>query len=215
MVRRLELEGWRRRDHFLFYKGYEQPFFNVCTEVDVSRLVDFAATERRSFFLSMLYVSLAAANQVEELRLRIRGDDVVEHEVVHGGSTVLRDDDTFGFAYFDFGQGFRAFEERGREAVAAVRRGTTLEDQPHRDDLIYYSVLPWFSFTSFSHARRIPAAESNPRIVLGKRTGNLGGSFRMPVSVEVHHALVDGIHVGRFLERFESLLRQPAAVLAD
>jgi chloramphenicol O-acetyltransferase type A len=36
----------------------------------------------------------------------------------------------------------------------------------------------------------------------------------MPVSVEVHHALVDGIHVGRFLERFQTLLRQPAAALS-
>jgi chloramphenicol O-acetyltransferase type A len=213
MVRRLDLEGWRRRDHFRFFKGYEQPFFNVCTEVDVSSLVDFAGSERRSFFLAILYLSLAAANDVPEMRLRIRGDDVVEHDVVHGGSTVLRDDDTFGFAYFDFGDGFATFEQRGRVAIDTVRRGSSLEDQPERDDLVYFSVLPWFSFTSFSHARRVPPTETNPRIVFGKREGGLGGSWRMPVSVEVHHALVDGIHVARFLERFAGLLRQPGPAL--
>ena len=28
----------------------------------------------------------------------------------------------------------------------------------------------------------------------------------MPVSVEVHHALVDGLHVGRFYEMFQARL---------
>jgi chloramphenicol O-acetyltransferase type A len=32
----------------------------------------------------------------------------------------------------------------------------------------------------------------------------------MPVSVEVHHALVDGLHVGRFYEAFQRGLDRPA-----
>jgi chloramphenicol O-acetyltransferase type A len=32
----------------------------------------------------------------------------------------------------------------------------------------------------------------------------------MPVSVEVHHALVDGIHVGRFFEIYQGYLDEPA-----
>ena len=30
--------------------------------------------------------------------------------------------------------------------------------------------------------------------------------MKMPVSIEVHHALADGLHVGRYLERFQELL---------
>jgi len=212
MVRRLDLSGWRRRDHFSFFKDYEQPFFNVCTEVDVSGLVEFAASERRSFFLGALYLSLRAANEIEEFRLRIRGDDVVVVPRVGGGSTILREDETFGFGYFEYDEGYLAFEKQGREILQSAPKSGSLDDQPHRDDLIYYSVLPWFSFTSFSHARRCPTIESNPRIVFGKRTSRLGGAWRMPVSVEVHHALVDGLHVARFLERFEALLREPATL---
>jgi len=36
----------------------------------------------------------------------------------------------------------------------------------------------------------------------------------MPLSVEVHHALMDGLHVGRFIEGFEAALREPQAWLA-
>ena len=36
----------------------------------------------------------------------------------------------------------------------------------------------------------------------------------MPFSVEVHHALLDGLHVGRFLARFEAALAAPEAFVS-
>jgi len=213
MVRRLDLSRWRRRDHFLFFREFENPFFNVCVKLDVSRLTELVADEGRSFFLSSLYLSLKAANAVEALKLRIRGDEVVEHDVVHGGSTVLREDETFGFGYFDYTAHYDAFERAGREILAAARGSSDLGLADGRDDLIFYSVLPWISFSSFSHARRSPAVDSNPRVVFGKRNGAAGGDCRLPVSVEVHHALADGLDVARFLEAFEALLAEPEATL--
>ncbi len=35
----------------------------------------------------------------------------------------------------------------------------------------------------------------------------------MPFSVEVHHSLVDGLHVGRYLERMDEMLAKPEAYL--
>ena len=208
-IRRLDLATWPRRRHYEFFKNFEQPFFNVCTEVEVTALVDHAAETGRSFFLSTLFLSLRAANEVEELRMRLRGEEVVVHPLIHGGSTVLRDDETFGFGYFDYGGAYDEFEKTGRRTLERVRKTETLDDEAGRDDLIFYSVLPWVAFTSFAHARACPTTECNPRIVFGKRTRRADGSHQLPISIEVHHALVDGIHVGRFLERFQELVREP------
>jgi chloramphenicol O-acetyltransferase type A len=67
------------------------------------------------------------------------------------------------------------------------------------DDIIYHSVLPWLRFTSFANA--LPGDDSIPRIVFG-RVVREGGRMKMPVAVEVHHALVDGADVGKFFERY-------------
>lgn len=210
MPRRLDIESWPRRRHFEFFKDYQQPFFNLCSEVDVSRL--FAATRgdrRPSFFLASLYLSLRAANEVEPFRYRLRGEAVVVHEPIHGGSTVLRQDQTFGFAYFDYHPSFAAFAAEATRVLEAAGSATgRLEPRPERDDLIHYSVIPWVRFTSFAHARRLPASDSIPKIVFG-RHAEQAGARRMPVSVEVHHALVDGLHVGQFLDRFQSYLDDP------
>ena len=80
-----------------------------------------------------------------------------------------------------------------------------LEPADHRDDLIHFSVLPWISFTSVSHARRLGTNDSVPKIMFGKHY-EAGERRRMPVSIEAHHSLVDGLHVGRFFARFQALL---------
>lgn len=205
--RRLDLAAWPRRAHFELFRAYEHPFFNVCADVDVSAAARACrAPGGPSFFLATFHASLGAANDVEEFRCRIRGGDVVVHDAVHGGSTVLMPDERFGFAYFDWEPDFAVFAPRAAAVLAAARAsGGALDPQDHRDDLLHYSVLPWIAFTSFSHARRHATDDSVPKIVFGRRHGEPGAE-RMPVSVEVHHALVDGIHVGRFYDRFQARL---------
>ena len=77
-----------------------------------------------------------------------------------------------------------------------------------REDVIYHTTLPWISFTSFAHARNKGRGDSIPRIVFGKFT-SVNERVLLPISVEVHHALMDGLHVGRFLTRLEEALGDP------
>lgn len=207
---RLDLAGWSRRQHFEFFRRYERPWFNLCAEADVTALAARCGEPGGpSFFLASLWTSLVAANEVEELRYRLRGDEVVVHPLIHGGSTVLMPDETFAFAYFDHEPDFPTFAAAAAAELARVRAGGSgLEPHPERDDLIHYSVIPWVSFTSFSHARTRAADLSVPKIVFGRHR-QVGDRRSMPLSVEVHHALVDGLHVGRFYRRFEELAARP------
>lgn len=205
--RELDLERWERREHFRFFQVYDWPFFNLCADVDVTSLVRRTAEpDGPSFFLASLFLSLKAANELESFRLRIRGGRVVVHERIDGGSTVLREDGTFGFAYFDWRDDFGEFAEAAGPVLEAARQaGGPLEPRDDRDDLIHYSVIPWVAFTSFAHARRRREEDSVPKVVFGRHHA-VGDRRRLPVSVEVHHALMDGLHVGRFFERFQALL---------
>lgn len=227
--RTLDLATWKRRQHFDFFQGFDRPFWNVCVPVDVTALYEHCRDVHSrdagiSFFAATLHRSLLAANEVEEFRYRLRRDDfgnasVVVHDIVHGGSTVLRDDETFGFGYFEFDRDFECFAQRVAEALEQARQASSLEPTTGSDDLIHYSVLRWLAFTSFQHARHSSADDSIPKIVFGKvhraprevansLSPGPNWGWKMPVSVEVHHALVDGLHVGRYFERFEALLRQ-------
>lgn len=222
----LDLTTWPRKQHFDFFRGFDNPFFNVCVEVDVTALYEHVRAEERSFFLASLYLSTRAANAIEPFRYRLRadpsgdpqGDRVLIHEVIHAGSTVLQDDDTFTFGYFRYLDDFSRFHAEATAELERIRSGPQpLIPSEGRDDLIHYSVLPWLSFTSFAHARNWGSGESVPKIMFGKyrrERGARDGRLLMPLSVEVHHALMDGLHVGRYVERFEADLAAPERILA-
>ena len=208
----LDLQTWPRREHFHFFREYDHPFFNVCVQMDVTGLRRLPR-EKAPFFLTYHYLALKAANEVEPFRYRLRGDRVLVHDRIGMGTTILLDGERFGFCYFDWDDDFSQFAAKGTAALAQLRSGDgKLEPRKDQDDLIHGSVLPWISFTSFSHARKRDPEDSVPKIVFGKVFPD-GERSRMPISIEVHHALMDGVHVGRYLERLEGYFADPAAAL--
>jgi len=71
----------------------------------------------------------------------------------------------------------------------------------------YFSAIPWVKFTSVEHAMNSKVPDSVPKIAFGKWEERDGKKF-MPVSVHVHHALMDGLHVGQFYEMLQELLNE-------
>lgn len=204
MERSVDLDQWPRRAHYEFFRDYEQPAFNVTADVDVSALEALRARDPSArFFATTLGLALGALNELEPFRLRLRDDGVIEHSVIHGGSTVLREDGTFGFGYYEHADSLRDFVSATVAELERVRSARDLDPNHDRDDLVYFTALPWIAFSSFKHARaRGGREDSIPRVVFGKRHEQ-GGRAVMPVSVEVHHALVDGLHLGQFYEAFQ------------
>jgi chloramphenicol O-acetyltransferase type A len=66
-------------------------------------------------------------------------------------------------------------------------------------------VLPWFSFTGIKHERNINRGESIPSIAFGK-IFKTDGKLLMPVSINANHGLIDGYHIGKYLEHFQEAL---------
>lgn len=201
----IDLETWKRRQHYELFRHAAQPFFSVTVTVDVSGWWRRCqADESLSFSLAAIFAMLRAANGSEPLRLRLRGDRVWLHDRVGTGTTVLRADETFGFARLDPGPAFDAFCRAARPVLAEAKQPGPLDAMHDVDDLIYHSTLPWLRFTAFSNA--LPGGDDSiPRVVFGGVFAD-GEAFRMPVGVEVHHALVDGLDVARFLESFQAHL---------
>jgi chloramphenicol O-acetyltransferase type A len=204
MAHEIDVSTWKRRDHFELFLRSEQPFFSVTVEVDVTDVWEHCKqSAETSFFLASNYLALRAINATDALRLRLRGERVWMHDRVGLGTPIMRPDETFGFARFDLGDSFDEFRSKGNAAIAHVQSGRVLDTMIEQDDLVYHTTLPWLRFTSFTNAIARPS--SIPRLAFGKCVRQ-HARLVMPVAVEVHHALVDGLDVGRFVERFETEL---------
>ena len=77
------------------------------------------------------------------------------------------------------------------------------------ESVVHYSSMPWIKFTGISHARSFSFLDCSPKISFGKVHIGIDGMKLMPVSVHVHHALVDGKDIAEYLDHFQKSLDTP------
>ncbi len=203
-MRIIDLETWPRRSHYLFFRRYAKPQFALTAEIDVTYLMTDLKPAGISPFNAALFALTRAANRIPELRTRFRGDQVIEHEVINPSVTVPIDEERFAFCNIEYCADWPEFDRRCREAVQRAASQTELTDTTG-DQWLYLSCLPWTRLTAITNATNGPD-DCMPRVVWG-RIFESGTGWHMAVGLEAHHALVDGIHVGRFFAAVEDEVR--------
>lgn len=206
--RLLDLATWPRREAFDHFRRLGQPCFSVCARVDVSSLAGrLRLHSAATWFLAYHHAALQALNAVEAFRYRLDGDQVRIHERIAGSTTVPAPGERLGFATLHFDPDFARFVEQSLPAVAAAKAGRSGFAELTEDAaVVHMTTIPWLDFSSFSHARQAGGADSIPKLAFGKIVSGVDGRRTMAVAVEVHHALMDGLHVGRFYAELQRAL---------
>jgi chloramphenicol O-acetyltransferase type A len=186
----------------------------MCANVDLTAFYPFVKQSGISFTVAILYVLARAANEIPEFRYRVRAGKVVEHEIVHPSITVLTGEDLFSFCTLNYFEKFTEFAASAVERIAYVQENPTLESDPRQDDMMYMTAIPWVSFTSFMHPMHLQPADYVPRLAWGKFFED-GEFLKMPLDVQAHHALMDGIHMGRYYVEVQNYLDDPGNVLGE
>jgi chloramphenicol O-acetyltransferase type A len=204
MKQKLDIENWHRKAHFNFFKQFDEPMYGVCVTIDCNAAYRFAKQNKISFYLYTLFEALNATLSVEPFRYRIEGDEVFIYDEIIAASTIARPNGTFGYGYIDYHADMAKFITEASKEVERVQARNDLE-LSSIENVIRFSSLPWVDFTSLSHARTFSIKNSCPSISFGKMTEK-DGRRSMPMSIHVHHALVDGLHIGQYVDSFQQLM---------
>ncbi|GAA5087726.1 chloramphenicol acetyltransferase [Chryseobacterium ginsengisoli] len=185
----------------------KSPFFGFTTEVDCTKAYDKAKEEGKSFYAVYLYKSMVAINTVDELKLRIVDGKVILYDEVHVGGTIGRPDGTFGFSFFHYSENFETFNEELQKEIKSVQNsvGLGISNDVLPINHIRHTAIPWNSFSTILHPTNFDPKECIPKIAFGKFTIREGRKM-MPVSIEAHHGLADGIHLAKYIEAFQKEL---------
>ena len=207
MKQKLDLTTWNRKEHFLFFKQMEEPFYGITTSIDCTKAYAKAKELGVTFFSYYLHKTLSAVNAIENFRYRIIEDEVYVFDVIDASATVMREDTTFGFSYMPFTEEIIGFAKTVQTEIERIQSTTGVFTREYPENLIHFSALPWINFSSLSHARSFTWHDSCPKISYGKLIDE-NGTKSMPVSIRVHHGLVDGYHVGLFLDALQQLMNE-------
>ena len=204
-MKNIDLETWKRKEHFNFFYRMDYPQFNICFNLDISKFLKFTKDKKLSFYYAMIHAVTSVINDTEDFKYRIRNGNVVLHDHIHPSFTYMdneENNDLFMLVTVNFKDDIYEFEKTAKEACKNQKDYFGLDKLIGRDDLIYITCIPWISFTHLSHTITINKNDSVPRISWGKYFKE-GERVLLPFSVQVHHALTDGFHIGKYVEKLQ------------
>ena len=181
------------------------------------KTVDMSKDPRRGQFayfrtLANPTAGVTVSVDVTDLRRRIRETEVVEYDWCTSSHILDLPDGAYCYCALRSDVPFEQFLPAARAAQETARRAPSLElaGEGDGEEYLYFSCLPWLTYTAIVQPMGIPA-DSNPRVTWG-RYALQEGRWRMPVTLLVHHALADGLHIARF---YQALDRELAALTAE
>ncbi len=202
-LKEIDLASWPRRNHFEFFRSFERPHFDVACRVEVTEVVRHCRQTDRSLFGTLFHGAMWAANEVDAFRLRFVDDRVFEVATCHGSFTFLGPGDLFNYAtarYHDDLDTFIGHIKTARDE--AYHRTDVNLDDDHELELVYITSMPWLDIQAVSHPFTGEANDCVPRVAWGKVVDRVGGGHEMTLQVTGHHALMDGVHVARYVDAF-------------
>ncbi|MEL6572268.1 MAG: CatA-like O-acetyltransferase [Pseudomonadota bacterium] len=202
----VDLETWPRAAQFAWFRTYERPHYATTSRLDVSHLMEAAKPKGVSVYRACLYAIGNGLHAVPELLMRFRNDVVVAHDCVALSMTVPTPKGSFNYAYVPYVADFASFDSMAADLIkeAATREGLDA-NAGDRDDVAYLSCLPWLDYTSINNA--MPNKDDCiPRVSWGKIVQEPDGRWCMAMTLEAHHALVDGAQVGAYFAATQEAL---------
>ncbi|EOG1931176.1 type A chloramphenicol O-acetyltransferase [Providencia stuartii] len=203
---KFDVKNWVRREHFEFYRHRLPCGFSLTSKIDITTLKKSLDDSAYKFYPVMIYLTAQAVNQFDELRMAIKDDELIVWDSVDPQFTVFHQEtETFSALSCPYSSDIDQFMvnylsvmERYKSDTKLFPQGVTPENH------LNISALPWVNFDSFNLNVANFTDYFAPIITMAKYQQE-GDKLLLPLSVQVHHAVCDGFHVARFINRLQEL----------
>lgn len=203
----IDFNTWERKEHYNFFEKVDNPQFNICINLDVTNFLKFVKENKLSFYYSMIYASTYVMNSIEDFRYKIRDGRIILHDELKPSFTDMKKGDRlFKIVTSSLDTNIINFSVKARGISNAQEDYFPVCDF-EQDELIYFSCLPWISFTSLSNEIVMNKEDSIPRISFGKYFEQ-NNKILLPYSIQVNHMLLDGIHVGEYINKLQQYINE-------
>ena len=207
----IDMTKYPRLDHFRHFLTMQQPCVSITVQVDITDWLSRLKASGCPFFLSFQYAVVRAANRIPEFRQRIVDDKIVEYDYCNPSYIVSLPDDTYRYCNVNVNQPFAQYLKESRVKQDAALHSEHLEEEEGDVlGLLFISCVPWFNYTeammpypggSFSNPSFCWGGYRTEKYLAledGRVTEKVKTSS--PVTLFFNHALIDGIHAGRFFD---------------
>lgn len=199
----IDEQNWARATHCAVFRNCIEPDFCVTFEIDVTNFYKAVKAQKLSFTLSMVYAVCKCGNGIENFRYRFLDGAIVLFDKIDTAFTWLNTEtELFKVVNVPLTDSLRSYVELAKEIADNQAEYFTA---PLGNDVFQCSPMPFLTYTHISHTVSDKKDNATPLFDWGKFRA-ADGKLLMPLSVQVHHSFVDGLHVGKFADGLQKYL---------
>ena len=196
----IDEKTWERAMHCMVFRNSIEPQFCVSFEADITNFKEKVKKQGLSFTMAMVYAVCKCANEIEEFRYRFLDGKIVLYDRVDTAFTYLnKSTNLFKVVNVPFVDDIIDY---CKLAYMIANEQKEYFTGPLANDVFQCSPMPWITFTHISHTNSGKKDSATPLFDWGKYYEK-DGRIMIPISVQVHHSFVDGIHIGQFVDRLQ------------
>lgn len=199
----IDLESWVRKEHYLHFIDEVRCSYSACINLDVTNL------SGKRLYPTMLWLLTRTVNEMPEFRTTLTDEGPGYYDEMHPAYTIFnREQETFSGIWTEYHPNYQVFLSRYETDVREYESTVHYEPKPGRPvNSFDVSMLPWFSFTAFHLNVFGDGKYLLPIFTMGKMI-EADGKKMLPLAIQVHHAVCDGYHVGKFIDLLQTKINE-------
>ncbi|MBP5588071.1 MAG: hypothetical protein J6X37_05030 [Treponema sp.] len=210
----IDLKTWKRAPYYEYYAHGSKGMCAMTGNIDVSSLYSKCKASNKDFLISILYVISIALNKHEEFKVGYcaeNGELMIWDEINPIFRVFHKDTELFTRVWTKFTKDFKDFYDGCRKTIDEGLKLTSLNAHDIPDNAFEISHVP-FSFTSVNVKMSESGKYFSPILTTGK-TFEENGTVKMPIAMQISHAVADGFHIARFFDEVKEEAEKLAGLL--
>lgn len=200
----IDLEAYPRREHFEHFFEL-QLTYSVTVSIDVTELIASLKARGLRVYPTQIWMLAEIVNRTPEFRMSVDPEGQLGlFDLLHPLFTVFNDrTETFSSLWTAFSADFSQFYDAAVATIVQYNTGAYLPQSDLPINALNVSSLPWLEFSAFN--LNMPSDYTLPIFTIGRHSV-VNGRTSMPLAIQVHHAVCDGFHLGKFVDNLQRLV---------
>lgn len=196
----IDQNTWKRTAHCAVFRNCVEPSICVTFDLDITAFYRKIKQKNLPFTFAMIYAVAKCANQIEKFRYRFLNGQVVLFDKIDTAFTYLdKQTELFKVVNVPFIGNIAEYCKTAKQAAEEQKEYFT---GPLGNDVFQFSPMPWVTYTHISHTNSGKKDNATPLFDWGKFYER-DGKLWLPFSVQAHHSFVDGLHIGKLVDKLQ------------
>ncbi len=203
---KIDKENWARKNYFEHYFKDVPCTYSMTFKLDITQIIE----TQKKLYPSMLYYITTIVNHHSEFRtaLNENGELGIYSEMLPCYTVFHKDTETFSNLWTAYNSDFEAFCVAYEKDVRQYGSQKGISGKPNVPQNIFtVSMIPWLTFEGFNLNLQRGYDYLTPIFTIGKYYQE-DGLIKIPLAMQVHHAVCDGFHICRFINELQELINK-------